>query len=176
MEAIGFDELEKHKAKIKQLKGSLSRYLLRAIAFRVDEVFPEATHLHIVLYPDNVYRVWAVSSRRHWLAVCEDDVAPTWTSINLDRDIDLVVRLGWSPRITTYVRDGGIEVHSLTLRTPSARRKRAEHGRGQAGHVDEGKAPAAQDSWPSEGRDVRHLEEAGEALRQHQDRPPGAEH
>lgn len=130
MEAIEFDDLERHKAKIKRLKGSLFRNLLRAIAFRVEEVFPEATHIHIMLYPDNVYRVWAVSQGKRWLAVCEDDVAPTWTSINLDKDIDLVVRLCWSQRMRTYTRADGVEVHSVEIRARNAlqRARRRQNG------------------------------------------------
>lgn len=131
MEAIGFDDLEKHKAKIKRLRGSLFRELLRAISFRLAEVFPEATHIHIVLYPDNVYRVWAVSQGKRWLAVCEDNVAPTWSSINLDNDIDLVVRLAWNPRMKTYIRNDGVEVHSLALQPRGASRKRASSGQRQ---------------------------------------------
>lgn len=114
---IEFDALEKSKTRSKKLKGSLTRELLRSIAFRITAVFPEATRVHVVLYPDNVYRVWAVSAGKRWLTVCEDDVAPTWTSINLDQDIDLVMRLGWTPRINSYTRPDGEEVHSLNLFT-----------------------------------------------------------
>lgn len=137
MEAIGFDALEAHKTKIRRLKGSLSRELMRAIATRIEGIFPEATHAHIVMYPDNVYRVWAVTSGRKWLTVCEDGVAPTWSSINLDHDVDLVIRLGWSPRIRTYRRADGEEVHSITLRAWSDRLKREKEGNGPH-RVDEG--------------------------------------
>jgi hypothetical protein len=116
VKAIEFDALEKSKTRTKKLKGSLTRELLHAIALRIEEVYPEATRAHIVQYPDNVYRCWALSKGNQWITVCEDDVAPTWTSMNLDQDIDLIVRLGWSPRINTYTRKDGVEVHSLMLR------------------------------------------------------------
>lgn len=142
-----YDELDDYKDRVRRLKGSLSRYLLRSITFRLRPVFPTATRIHVVLYPDNVYRIWAVTVGKRWLAVCEDYVAPTWTSINLDADVDLLIRLGWSPRIHTYVREDGIEVNSVQLEAGNTRRKR-ERGRTQAGHVDEGKAPPAQDGGP----------------------------
>jgi hypothetical protein len=113
--AIEFDDLEKSKARAKRLKGSLTRELLRAIDLRITQVFPEATRVLVVLYPDNVYRIWAVTAGKRWLAVCENDVAPTWTSRNLDQDIDLLLRLAWTPRIDTYTRQDGVEVHSLKL-------------------------------------------------------------
>lgn len=175
MKAIGFDELEQHKAKIKRLRGSLSRELLRAISFRLAEVFPEATHIHIVLYPDNVYRVWAVSQGKRWLAVCADDVAPTWSSINLDNDIDLVVRLAWSPRINTYIRKDGVEVHSLALQPRGSSKKKVSRGRDAARHVDEAQAPAAQNGGTQQEHG-RHFDEAGQAHGQHSAQRSGHEH
>lgn len=151
-DARQFDELDELKDRIKRLKGSLTRNLLRSITFRLRPVFPTASRIHVVLYPDNVYRVWAVTAGKRWLAVCEDDVAPTWTSINLDADIDLLIRLGWSPRIHTYMREDGVEVHSVELEARNARNakntQRRGRGRTQAGHVDEAQAPPAQDGRP----------------------------
>jgi hypothetical protein len=156
VDGIEFDALERSKNKAKQLKGSLSRELLRAIAFRIEEVYPEATRAHVIMYPDNVYRVWALSAGKRWVTVCEDDVAPTWTSINLDQDIDLLIRLGWSPRIHTYTRADGIETHSLTLRTWEAEQERKHHGDHRAHHVAQGKVPGVQDDEPLQGRQ-QHL-------------------
>jgi hypothetical protein len=127
-DAYAFDELDAYKLRVKQLKGSLSRWLLRSITFRLRPVFPTATRVHVVLYPDNVYRIWAVSEGKRWLAVCEKDVAPTWTSINLDNDVNLLIHLGWSPRINTYTREDGIEVHSVQLEAAATRRKRQNNG------------------------------------------------
>lgn len=112
---IEFDALEKSKARTKRLKGSLSRALIESIRLRILEVFPEATRVHVVQHEDNVYRVFGVTKRKKWLAVCEKNVAPTWTSVNLDQDIDLVMRLAWTPRIATHVRKDGTEIHSIAL-------------------------------------------------------------
>jgi hypothetical protein len=125
VEAIEFDDLERSKLRSKRLKGALFRELVRAVAFRIEQVYPEATRAHIVLYPDNVYRIWALTKGKEWVTVCENDVAPTWTSMNLDKDIDLIMRLDWSPRLHPYLRGDGVEVHSLALRTWEA-----EHARG----------------------------------------------
>jgi hypothetical protein len=152
VEAIEYDDLERQKAKIKKLKGSLSRELLRAITFRIEEIYPEATRAHIVMYPDNVYRVWALSVGKRWVAVCENDVAPTWTSINLDQDIDLIVRLGWCPRIHSYIRQDGVEVHSLALRTWDAEKERRTHGSPHAGQLGQVQVPHAQEQRTVQGR------------------------
>lgn len=147
-----YDDLDEYKDRVKRLKGSLTRYLLRSITFRLRPIFPTASRMHVVLYPDNVYRIWAVTHGRQWLAVCEDDVAPTWTSINLDADVDLLIRLGWSPRIHTYTREDGVEVHSVELEARNAKTsgktRRRSGGGTQAGHVDEVQVPAAQNDGP----------------------------
>lgn len=167
MEAASYDDLEEYKDKIMRLRGALSRTLLSAIAFRVWGTYPDATHLHIVQYPDNVYRVWAVASGGRWVTVCEDDVAPTWTSINLDADIDLVIRLAWTKRITTYTRRDGVEVHSLSLfPLGSSKRKMQDERAARARRMDERKAPPAQDGGPSQELG-RSFGEAGQAVGQY---------
>lgn len=151
MEPTPFDEIEKYKTRADRLRGALFRELLRLIACRTKDVFPEATHIHTVLYPDNVYRVWAVTKGRLWLAVCEDDVAPSWTSINMDRDVDLLVRLAWGPRVRIYTRQDGVEVHSLDLYPRGSSRKKASNGRAGTRRVDQGQVPGAEDPGPVQG-------------------------
>jgi hypothetical protein len=159
VEAIEFDALEKAKTKVKKLKGSLTRELLRAIAFRIEEVYPEATRAHIVLYPDNVYRCWALSKGKQWVTVCENDVAPTWTSMNLDQDIDLIIRLGWNPRIRTYTRTDGVEVHSLALRTWDAEKERRDVGDWRPNRLGQVQVPGSQEQRPVQGQQQRQLAE-----------------
>jgi hypothetical protein len=168
MEAIEYDDLEKSKTRVKRLKGSLARELLHSVALRIEDVYPEATRAHVVLYPDNVYRVWALSAGRRWVAVCEDDVAPTWTSINLDRDIDLLARLGWTARLRTYTRADGVEVLSLELRTWEAENERRKHGNHRTRDVAQREVPGHEDRRPVQGRQQY---EHGEALRQPQEVP-----
>jgi hypothetical protein len=166
MEAIEYDDLERSKTRVKKLKGSLARELLHSVVLRIEDVYPEATRAHVVLYPDNVYRIWALSAGKRWVTVCEDDVAPTWTSINLDRDIDLIARLGWTARLRPYNRADGVEVLSLELRTWEAENERRKHGNHRTRHVAQREVPVDEDRRPVQGRQQY---EHGEAVRQAQE-------
>lgn len=89
----GFDAIEKTRWQIRTIKRRLGTYLVRSITYKVQETYPDARALWVKKHEDGTYRVQALFGVSHrYLCTVEDGGIATWTSQNLDYEVDLLVR------------------------------------------------------------------------------------